>query len=191
MNMLKNEDYFTLKAVVDGILNYFCNGVDFDYEILNKSCMHPTRSAKISVCGNEVAYLGQVHPEIIAKMDTDKPVYACEIYWTELKKYFNDKIIFKPISKYPTVERDLAILLDADIPCAKIIKTIKENGGEYLSETKLFDVYQGEQVANGKKSMAFNLIFISYDMTLNVEVIDDAIKNILKTLREEFKAELR
>ncbi len=187
----ENEDYFTLKAVVDGVLNYFCNGVVFDYAVLDKACMHPTRSASISVGDNIIGYLGQVHPEIIAKMDADKPVYACEIYLTELKKYFNDKIIFKPISKYPIVERDLAILLDAEIPCAKIIKTINYNGGEYLSETKLFDVYQGEQVASGKKSMAFNLIFISYDKTLNVEVVDDAIKNILKALRDEFKAELR
>ena len=187
----ENEDYFTLKAVVDGILTYFSRGLEFDYSISKMKCMHPTRSADISINGNVVGYLGQVHPEIVSKLDADKPVYACEIHLSELKKYFNDKIVFKAISKYPTIERDLAILLDAEIPCANVIKTINANGGEYLDETKLFDVYQGEQVASGKKSMAFNLIFISYDKTLNVEQIDDAIKNILKALRDKFGAELR
>lgn len=187
----ENEDYFTLKAVVEGILKYFSCGVEFNYSISNMKCMHPTRSANISVNGDVIGYLGQVHPEIISKLDTDKPVYACEIYLSELKKYFNDKIVFKAISKYPIIERDLAILLDTEISCADVIKTINENGGEYLDETKLFDVYQGEQVTSGKKSMAFNLIFISYDKTLNVEQIDEAIKNILKALRDKFGAELR
>ncbi len=187
----ENEDYFTIKAVVDGLLNCFCNGADINYSVSKLSCMHPTRSADIDINGEIIGYIGQVHPEIIKKYDADKPVYAGEIYLTTLKKYFNDKIIFKPISKYPVVERDLAVILDTNTPCSAVIKAIKESGGEFLDDVSLFDVYQGEQVEEGKKSMAFNLIFLSYDRTLNVEEIDETIKKILKNLREKCGAELR
>ena len=187
----EDEDYFTIKAVVDGLINYFCNGAEIEYSVSKMSCMHPTRSADISINGEIIGYIGQVHPEIIKKHDADKPVYAGEIYLTSLKKYFNEKIIFKSISKYPVVERDLAVILDAKTPYAEVIKAIKEKGGEFLSEVSLFDIYQGEQVEKGKKSMAFNLIFLSYDRTLNVDEIDQTIKNILKNLREKCGAELR
>ncbi len=185
------EDYFTLKGVADGIFSTFCNGIEFTYTPSKLKCMHPTRSADISINGESVGYLGQIHPSVISSFDVDKPVYACEIYYTKLKKYFNDKITFKAISKYPMIERDLAILVDAGVSYDSVIKSIKANGGEYLDSVELFDIYQGAQVSAGKKSMAFNLIFLSYDRTLNVDEIDQTIKNILKGLRETVGAELR
>ncbi|MBO7344938.1 MAG: phenylalanine--tRNA ligase subunit beta [Clostridia bacterium] len=185
------EDYFTLKGVTDGIFGAFCNGVDFKYVPSKLKCMHPTRSADILVDGEIVGYLGQIHPSVIATFDVDKPVYACEIYYSKLKKYFNDKISFKAISKYPMIERDLAILVDDNVSYDSVIRVIKQNGGEYLDSVELFDVYQGAQVSAGKKSMAFNLIFLSYDRTLNVDEIDQTIKNILKGLRDSIGAELR
>ena len=138
-----------------------------------------------------MGYVGQIHPVIMEKLDVDKPVYGCEIYYSKLKKYFNDKITFKAISKYPIIERDLAVIVDKDIECAQIVKAIKEKGGEYLDSVSLFDIYEGEQIGAGKKSMAFNLIFVSYDRTLNVEEIDAAIQSILNNLQTELKAELR
>ena len=185
------EDFFTLKGVTDSIFDNFCNGVEFKYLPSKLKCMHPTRSADILVNDTVVGYLGQVHPTIISSLDVDKPIYACEIYYSKLKKLFNDKISFKPISKYPIVERDLAILVDVDVSCGSIISNIKQNGGEHLESVELFDIYQGSQVSEGKKSMAFNLIFVSYDRTLNVEEIDQNIKNILKDLRDTLGAELR
>jgi len=187
----ENENYFTLKGIVESILENFCNGIDVEYVRANKEFLHPTRSADIIVKDKVIGYIGQIHPEIIEQLDTDKPVYGCEIYLSELKKYFNDKIIVKAISKFPTVERDLAILVDTDVECAKIIDIINKKGGKCLDSVELFDIYQGEQVEEGKKSMAFNLIFVADDRTLNVEEVDAIIKKILKSLEETLGAKLR
>ncbi|MBR2498315.1 MAG: phenylalanine--tRNA ligase subunit beta [Clostridia bacterium] len=187
----EKEDFFTAKGVVEGILNNFCNGVDIEYVRSDKKFLHPTRSADILINGVTIGYIGQIHPNVLNELDSDKPVFGGEIYYSELKKYFNDKIIFKPISKYPIVERDLAVIVDEEIACASIIKCIKNAGGQNLDDVSLFDIYRGEQVGKGKKSMAFNLIFISYDRTLNVEEIDVNIQNILKELRTQLNAELR
>lgn len=187
----ETEDFFTTKGVVDGILNNFCFGADIQYRPSTKGFLHPTRSADVFVGGVCVGYFGQIHPSITETLDVDKPIYGGEIFYEELKNCFNDKITFKQISKYPIIERDLAVILDANIPCADVINTIKRSAGDFLDNVSLFDVYQGAQIGENKKSMAFNLIFVSYERTLNVEEIDLAIKNILTALQTELGAELR
>lgn len=187
----ENEDFYTIKGVFEGIFDYLCNGVDIKYVKSHNKGMHPTRCADVYVNGVKIGYFGQINPLILDKLNSDKPVYAGEIYYDELDKLFNDKIVFKPVSKFPKIERDLAVTVDADLPYDKVYDCIKGAAGEYLTELKLFDIYQGEQVGKGKKSMAFNLVFVSVDRTLNVEEIDAAIKNILTELKEKTGAELR
>ena len=187
----ENEDFFTAKGVVEGLLDAFCNGSKVKFVPCELKRMHPTRSADIYIDGVCVGYFGQVNPIIIDKLDVDKPVYAGEIYYDLLKKHFNSKIVFKQISKFPQVERDLAILVDKSINCGDIMDSIKSSAGKNLEKLSLFDIYEGEQVAEGKKSMAFNLIFVSNEKTLEVEEIEGAIKRILKNLKREFDADLR
>ena len=186
-----NEDFFSSKGVVEGVLNNFCKGAKVEYKPSTKKCMHPTRSADVFINGKFVGYFGQIHPEIIANYDVDKPVYGGELYYDNIEDNFNDKIVFKPISKYPIVERDLAIVLDENISCASVVDVITNAGGEYLDSVSLFDIYQGSQITKGKKSMAFNLVFICYDRTLNVEEIDAVMKNIFDNLINKLGAELR
>ncbi len=187
----EKESFFTAKGVVEGILNIFCFGRKVEYIPVEKSCMHPTRSANVVVDGEVVGYLGQIHPLLLEKLDVVKPVYGVEIELGLLKKYFNDKILFKSISKFPLVERDIAVIIDSNVSCASIIDIIKENGGKYLDKVALFDIYQGVQIGEGKKSMAFNLVFVADDRTLNVDEVDVYIKNILTALNTELNAELR
>lgn len=187
----EDEDFFTLKGVVEGVLNTFCFGSDVKYLSSAKRFLHPTRSADIIINGKTVGYLGQIHPQLLEKLDVDKPVFGCELYYNELEKHFNEKIVFKPISKFPIIERDLAILIDTDVSCGNVTETIKKFGGKYLESVSLFDVYQGAQVGEGKKSMAFNLVFVADDRTLNVEEIDAVINKILKALKENYGAQLR
>lgn len=187
----ESEDFFSAKGVVEGILDQFCKDANVKYVKTNKSFMHPTRSADVLIDGEIIGYVGQLHPSLIEELDGEKPIYGGEIYYSKLKKYFNSKIIFKQVSKFPAVERDLAVLIDASVSCGDIIDQIKKSGGEYLDKVELFDVYQGSQVEEGKKSMAFNLIFISNERTLNVEEIDASITTILKNLEEKLGAKLR
>ena len=187
----ENEDFFTLKGVCEGIISNFCNGAKVEYKPQAKSFTHPTRSADVYVNGENIGFIGQINPIITEKLDADKPVYACEIDMNVLRNQFNDKIVFKNISKFPIVERDIAILVDKNVLCGEINNVIKQNGGNYLRNVSLFDIYEGEQVGEGKKSMAFNLVFVSDEKTLNVEEIDQIIKDILLALQEKVGAVLR
>ena len=189
--MFGEEDFFTAKGVVEGILDTFCYGKKVEYLPCEEYAMHPTRSAKVMVDGKYVGYFGQIRPEINDKFDVQKEIFAGELYYDVLKDTFTDKITFKSLSKYPQVERDLAIIVDEKIAWADINNAVTEVGGEYLHDIKLFDIYRGGQIASDKKSVAFNLVFVPYERTLTVEEIDGIIKGILLNLREKLGAELR
>ena len=186
-----DEDYFSLKGVFENILNTFCYGQQVNYVLSSNKAMHPTRSADVYLDGELIGCFGQINPTILKKLDSIKPVYAGEIYFDKLVDKLNDKIVFKPISKFPKIERDLALIVDKNLAYADIISEIKNCAGEYLDSVELFDIYEGDQVGESKKSMAFNLVFVSNERTLNVDEIETFIKNILKGLKDNLKVELR
>lgn len=186
-----DEDFFTIKGVVECILSTFSNGVDAKYLRSKLSFLHPTVSADVIVDGKFLGSFGAVHPEIAEKYGIDKRIFVAEFDYDLLKSTFNKKVYYKAISKYPTVERDLALTVDKNTLCGEIIDVIKNNAGSYLQSVKLFDVYEGSQVEQGKKSMAFNLVYSSLEKTLTVEEIDDSVKKVLKALRDSLGAELR
>ncbi len=185
------EDFFTIKGVVEGIVNNFAFGADLKFIKSNRKNLHPTRSADVYLNDKLIGYVGQVHPSIISKLDVDKPVYCAEIYYDEMCEHFNSKIIAKQISKFPEIERDLAVVVDNSVAFDDIFRTIKNEGGQFLDSISLFDIYQGAQVGEGKKSLAFNLKFISNERTLSVSEIDQTINDILLALKDKIGAELR
>lgn len=187
----EQEDFFTLKGVVERIMQVYCYGKEISYVSCEKTCMHPTRSCNLVCNGKVLGYFGQIHPVLSDKLGIDKPIYVGEIYFDDLTSEFNDKIVYSPISKFPIIERDLALVVDFNKSYADIVNVIKENGGEFLVKVALFDIYQGNQIEEGKKSMAFNLIFSSNERTLSVEEIDAVIKNILEQLKEKLGVVLR
>ena len=187
----EEEDFFTAKGVVEGIVNSFAFNSNIEYKKCQLPFMHPTRSADIIINGVAVGYFGQLHPVLSEKLDLTMPVYCGEIYYDKLKELFNDKIVFEPISKFPIVERDLALIVDKQTTCGEVISCIKNAGGSFLKKVKLFDIYQGEQIGADKKSLAYNLVFSSLERTLVVEEIDQIIQNILKALRDNLNAQLR
>ena len=185
------EDFFTLKGVIENILDVFCFERSIKYVRSNAKYLHPTRSADVFVNDEYVGSFGQLIDFVADEYDIDKPVYAAELNYEKMSELFNDKIIVQPISKFPAIDRDLAVTVDENVTCAQITDVIKSAGGEFLNEVKLFDVYTGDQVDKGKKSMAFSLNFSSLDRTLKVQEVDEAIKNILNCLRNSLNAELR
>ncbi len=187
----EDEDFYTAKGIVEGITNTFLYGVKIEYIPCDFKRMHPTRSAFIIANGEKIGYFGQLNPVIAEKLDVEKEIYVGEIYYDEFAKLFNDKIVFKPISKYPIIDRDIALIIDDELECDKIIDCIKKNGGEFLDSVNLFDIYKGSQIGENKKSMAFNLKFVSLDRTLTVEEIDKTISKILDALKQNLNAELR
>ena len=187
----EDENFFTLKGVVESLVNLTCANTDVVYKPSNLKFLHPTRSADLVIEGEVFGSFGQLDPVLAEQLGVDKPVYVCEINYYKLVEKFNDKVMFKPISKFPNVERDLAVVVDDSITCQQIIDAIKESGGEFLEKVSIFDVYKGVGIPENKKSMAYNLIFSSLERTLNVEEIDEAVKNILENLSTKLNAELR
>ena len=186
-----NEDFFSVKGIVEGVLDAFCRGVKVKFVKAEEKFMHPTRAADIYIGNTKIGFVGQIHPEIVAKIGGEKPIFGAELDYEKLTEFFTTKIVASAVSKFPTVERDLALIIDENVPYDDVKDCIESSGGKLLKSVKLFDVYQGNQVAKDKKSMAFNLIFVSDERTLNVEEIESAIRKILKNLKEKLNAELR
>lgn len=185
------EDFFTLKGAIEELLAVYCSQENTEYRPANVGALHPTRSAEIRVNGISIGHFGELHPAVADRLGIDKRILVGELNYEELTRFFRKKILCKPIPKYPSVERDLAVIVDETVSCGELMKCIRENGPECLEKVAFFDLYQGSQVAKGKKSLAFNLIFQSSERTLNVEEVDEFIKNILAALARSFAAELR
>ena len=185
------EDFFSVKGVVQELFREFSYGKEIVYKRSQKAYLHPTVSADVYSDGVLIGSFGALHPEIAQNCGLDKKAYVGEFDYELLCGTFNKKVYYEAVSRYPSMERDLAVTVDEGVLCGDLIAAIKGAAGEHLKSVKLFDIYRGDQIAAGKKSMAFNLVYSSLERTLTVEEVDGSIKNVLKALREAFGAELR
>lgn len=185
------DDFFTVKGVVQELFNEFCAGRKVVYKRSAKSYLHPTVSADVFADGVLIGFFGALHPEIAEKSGIDKKIFVGEFDYECLKELFNKKIAYKAVSKYPAMERDIAVTVEEDVLCGDLTEAIFAAAGEHIESVKLFDIYRGDQVAAGKKSMAFNLVFSSLERTLTVEEVDAAMRSVLSALQSAFGAELR
>lgn len=172
-------DFFTIKGVIEtigkraGITLKFKADKDIVY-------MHPGRTADI-LCGDTmVGYVGEVHPSVLNNFEIGSKAYVAEIDIEALSKFINEEFNYTPIPKYPTIERDLALICDEDMPVADLEEAMSSSVGSILEKIELFDIYKGNQIAENKKSVAFNIIFRAKDRTLTVEEADSAVKKMLK-----------
>ena len=177
------EDFFTLKGIVETVLAAF--DVSATYQASAEPYLHPGRQAVALFDGNAVATFGEVHPAVAEKYDLGTRVYVAEVHLNLLFATEKEQIIYKPLPRFPAVERDLALLCDVDLPVAEIEAIIRQSGGKLLENVKLFDVYQGSQIEAGKKSVAFSLAFRSNEGTLSDEQIEPALKKIFRNLNEK------
>ena len=173
------EDFFTVKGVIEELLEFMHLSGEVIYERANVSYLHPGRSAKVLINGECVGVFGELHPETREKLGIDKRVYVAELDYDLMHAAFTGKVGYKAISKFPSVERELALLADIDMPSAEIIKLIRARGGKNLQSVKLFDVYTGKGVEEGKKSVAYRLTFSSLEKTFAEGEVDSFIKKIL------------
>jgi phenylalanyl-tRNA synthetase beta chain len=155
--------------------------------------MHPGRSAAVSFEKNiNIGFLGELHPNVCANYEIGVRAYVAVLDMESIhKEAALRKPVFKPMPKFPSVQRDLAFKLKADINAAAAEATIRERGGPLLYDVRLFDVYQGPQLEEGYKSMAYSLRFRSPDRTLTDEDIKKPLKAILDNLQSKLGAELR
>ncbi|MDR3293276.1 MAG: phenylalanine--tRNA ligase subunit beta, partial [Clostridiales bacterium] len=181
---------YTIKGVIETILDIF--GIDAEYIRSGEPYLHGGRSADILSNGIKIGSFGEVHPSVAKHYGIkEKRIYTAEIYSDYILK--NAVLIrpFRAVSKYPSVVRDLALLLDEAVEAASVVKSIKKYANDTLEKINVFDVFRGSQIPDGKKSLALSLEFQSYDRTLNDTEIKTAIDAILEGVKTELGGELR
>ncbi len=176
----KDEDFFTLKGIVEEIMKLF--GAHTVYGRSAEPFLHPGRQAFVKANNVPAAVLGEVHPKVAANFDIEQKVYVAEIKLDVLFNIKKRKTVYKPLPKFPAVERDYAMLCDRDIPIGDLQAAIVSGGGRLLEKVELFDVYEGSQIPNGKKSVAFSVWLRSADATLTDEQIEQANSKIIGNL---------
>jgi len=186
-----NINFYSLKGICSKLFNILgIENIEYKPDE-NTGIYHPGRCAKIMIEGKELGVIGEIHPDISKNFEAPKRTYVGEIDIDLLYELTNLSISYKSLPKYPEMERDLAIVVDEEILTYDLESSIKTNGGKLLEGISLFDVYQGEQVSEGKKSMAYSLIFRAKDRTLTDEEVNKALEKILRKLKEEYEVELR
>lgn len=180
-----DTDYYRLKGVVEAFLDAF-SITDWDVEpIHNNPTFHPGRCAEFKVNGETIGILGEVHPTVANNFDIGTRAYIAKLDFDKccLLAKWGEKT-YKSMPKFPASTRDLALLCDEDMPVLRLEKAIKSAVGEILEEISLFDIYRGEQIPKGKKSMAFSLKLRSADHTLNEEELNSAMKKAMDKASE-------
>ena len=185
------EDFFTVKGALKVIEDNF--GVKFNLGVrAEKTYLHPGVSAKIILGGEEIGCFGQVTYETCAEFDLECKVFVLELDYDSLQVAFTVPFKFEPLPKFPEVKRDLALIADEEITCGEIEDVIRSACKQSVKNVELFDVYVGDQIGAGKKSMAFTVTFSS-DGTKPLETgdVDGFVKRILGSLKHRLNVELR
>lgn len=184
-NFAKKVDFYVVKGIVEDLLDYMGFKNRYSFTAGGVDDLHPGISAKILLDKKEIGIIGRVHPKILKD-----EVYVFEIslqaLMTEIKP-----LKYKEAPKYPSMEKDMAFILDKSIEAGKVIDIIKKAGGRILSDVTVFDVYEGENIDNSKKSIAFKLNFMDINRTLNEEEVMQSFKKIIEKVESEFQAKLR
>ena len=177
----RDTDFYDVKGVVDGLLAKL-GLTQYDIQPSSESYYHPGVSAHYTVNGVTIANYGELHPQVVKNFDLSGKVYMFEIDLEAVLSITVPSFRYQSFSKFPGTSRDLAIVAPVSVTSGDIVALIKEHGGEYLESVSIFDVYEGEHIEAGYRSLAYNLQFRSMEGTLNDEDIDGAIQAIIDAL---------
>ena len=184
-------DFFQFKGVIEAICRELnIKDVAFVPEKKNPS-YHPGRCAKVYAGETYVGVFGAIHPLVAKKYGLNGEVLAAELAIDSLFAVADNTKLYQPLPKFPASTRDIAILCDDEIPVASLEKAIRNAVGKILENVTLFDVYKGDQIPSGKKSVAYSLIMRASDRTLTDEECDTAMKKAIAALENDFGATLR
>ncbi|EJL03548.1 MULTISPECIES: phenylalanine--tRNA ligase subunit beta [Pseudomonas] len=182
-------DFFDVKADVEAVLG-FAGALDaFTFVPGKHPALHPGQTARIERDGREVGYVGAIHPELSKTLGLDRPVFVFELVLAEVALGKMPK--FQELSRFPEVRRDLALLADLEVASSAVLEVIRENAGEWLTDLRLFDVYQGKGIDPHRKSLAVGLTWQHPSRTLNDDEVNTATQNILTSLENRLNATLR
>ena len=185
-----DADFFTLKGMVETILEtaglhdctYKACGTDAPFDEI--CALHPGRSAVIYAGETPIGYLGEVHPTVQKNYEIGTRTYVAKLLIDEMQPLAQTEITYQPLPKFPAITRDLSLVCADEVPVGDLQAAMKKVVGNILEQITLFDVYKGEQIAAGMKSVSFSIRMRSHEGTLTDEQADAAMKRVLKTLKE-------
>ena len=185
------ETFFTLKGELEAFFSGLRLRKPAYTAVSDNPSFHPGRCAKLTIDGTEVGVMGQIHPLVAGNYGIDTDVYCAEINFTKLLDFRLPDASYTPLPKYPTVWRDLSVICAEAVTVAQAEDTITAAAGKLLRSVKLFDIYRGAGVPQGKKSMAFSLELRADDRTLTDADSESVITKVLDALKEKLDASLR
>ena len=187
----KGIDFFNIKGVLEAVFEGLnIKGISFE-RLTDNPIFHPGRSAKLTAGGKEIGVVGEIHPTVCENFEIGLPCYVAEIDVLEMLALVDDNIKYKALPKFPAAERDIAVLVDRKTAVGDLEATMIKASGEILEDIKLFDVYEGDRVPEGKKSVAFALKFRAADRSLASDEINRVFGKIVKDLEYKNGAQLR
>ena len=186
-----DETFFTLKGELEAIFKGLRVKKASYTAVKDNPSYHPGRCTKITIDGVDVGVMGQVHPLVAKNYGIDVDIYCAEINFTAILGLLLPDATYTPLPKYPGVTRDLALICDETVTVADVENVINANAGKLLRGVKLFDIYRGTGVPEGKKSMAFSLELRADDRTLTDTDSEQVVSKVLKALAEKLDAVLR
>jgi phenylalanyl-tRNA synthetase beta chain len=191
IGMYGDCDFYDIKGCIELLLQSLgIRKYEFKRESDNAT-FHPGKAAKLEVKRKNIGVVGEIHPDIIERFDIPKHVYICELDFDEMVDLAELDKHFKPLPKYPSIERDMALLVDRNIMASEIEDIIREKGGNLIESIKLFDVYEGKQIPEGKKSIAYSIVYRSDSRTLKDDEVNKVHDSIIKSVESNLGAQLR
>ncbi len=183
-------DYYDIKGIIESLFEQI-GAASAEYKRSERTYLHQGISADLRIGGEGLGYIGQTHPKVAQKFGINENVFIAEIDLSVLRKYTDMKFVYEPLAKYPSLLRDMAVVVPAEVLNGDVVKAIEEAGEPLLKKAELFDVYTGQQIQKGYKSLAYSLFFSSAERTLNDAEADEAFERILHALEQRFGAKLR
>ena len=176
------EDFYTAKGAFEALAAEL--GVQFAYTAAERPYLHPGKCAAVLLGGQPVGVLGELAPDLAEELSVEVPVYLGELDYAAVAAQADAAVHYTPLPKFPEVKRDLALLADEGVTCAEAEAVIRESC-KFVTNVRLFDVYRGAQVGEGKKSMAFSVTFTPREKAIAPEDADGYIRRIVKALGEK------
>ncbi|WP_216828880.1 phenylalanine--tRNA ligase subunit beta [Alkalihalobacterium elongatum] len=186
----KVVDFFVAKGVVEALISELGLSHAVTFEQAKKPGLHPGRTASIMLDGTEVGFIGQIHPTLQKDLDLNE-TYVFQMDLEQLLTYEQEDVVYEPIPRFPSISRDIALVVDETVQAGKVQQVIVTAGGQLLKNVQLFDLYQGEHLEAGKKSLAFSLTYFDPERTLTDEEVSQVHQKVLDHLKTEIGAELR
>lgn len=185
----KLVDFFVLKGIVEGLVNLLGLSEEVSYQKAVIDGLHPGRTAEVLLRGEPVGFIGQLHPAEQKTRDL-KETYVMELNVAALLEVETEALLYTPVPRFPSISRDIAMVVDRDQPAGVLQSIIREAGGKLLQEVLVFDLYEGDKMEEGKKSVAFSLNYFDPERTLTDEEVVKAHNKVLEAL-EQAGAQLR